>query len=154
MTKISMNVEVKRLTKDDFPLFTKLIGLFHGVFAMNKIAPGKEPYLKSLLSNPTFIAYVVIQENEVLGGITAYELPMYYSECSEVFIYDLAVKSEFQRKGLGKKLLGTLSEYCINKGIHEIFVSANEEDKEALEFYRACGGKPEQVVHFNYVINS
>ncbi len=154
MTNPVTEFQIKRLASTDFSLFTKLIGLFHGVFAMKNFAPGKEPYLKSLLANPTFIAYVVLDRNEVVGGITAYELPMYYSECSEVFIYDLAVKVEFQRKGLGKMLLAALKEYCADKGIHEIFVSANEEDKEALDFYRACGGQPEQVVHFNYVINS
>jgi aminoglycoside 3-N-acetyltransferase I len=153
MSKTPIKFEIKRLSPEDFPLFTKLIGLFHGVFAMKNFAPGKESYLRSLLANSTFIAYVAIHNNEIVGGITAYELPMYYSQCSEVFIYDLAVKSDYQRNGIGKSLLSSLKEYCVNRGIHEIFVSANDEDKEALDFYRACGGKPEQAVHFNYIIN-
>ena len=89
-------------------------------------------------------------ENEIAGGLTAYELPMYYSNHSEILLYDLAVKAEYQRMGFGKRLIHALKEYCIRNGINEFFVLAHEEDEHALEFYRSTGGKSEKVINFIY----
>ncbi len=75
---------------------------------------------------------------------------MYYSNSSEIFLYDLAVKPEYQRMGIGKGLLQSLKEYCLKNGIKEFFVMAHEEDEHAIEFYRATGGRGERVVNFLY----
>jgi aminoglycoside 3-N-acetyltransferase I len=47
-----------------------------------------------------------------------------------------------------------LKEYCKQNEIKEMFVAANEEDKNALDFYRSTGGNAEKVVHFNYEIST
>jgi aminoglycoside 3-N-acetyltransferase I len=143
-------IKIKRLDKEDVSIFHKLIKLFNEVFEMQSFTSTNELYLKELLKKNEFIAFAIIHENEIIGGLTAYELPLYYSEASEVFIYDIAVKPGFQRKGLGKKLLSALKEYCNQNGIKEIFVAANEEDKHALEFYRSTRSKAERVIHFSY----
>ena len=79
---------------------------------------------------------------------------MYYSENSEIFIYDLAVKPEYQRMGVGKSLIHKLKEYCVENGIVEFFVLAHEEDEHAIEFYRSTGGKREDVVNFLYKVTN
>jgi aminoglycoside 3-N-acetyltransferase I len=143
-------IRIKRLDKDDVLFFQKLIQLFNEVFETKKTSNATKAYLKKQLGKPEFIVFTIFYDNEIIGGFTAYELPMYYSEYSEVFIYDIAIKHEFQRKGLGEKLLLALKEYCKQNGIKEIFVAANEEDKHALDFYKSTGGKAEKVMHFNY----
>ncbi|HXA00950.1 MAG TPA: GNAT family N-acetyltransferase [Cytophagaceae bacterium] len=142
--------QIKRLGVQDVSILKRLLHLFQEIFEMEKPVITNESYLQKLLGKTDFIAYVVICENEIAGGLTAYELPMYYSEYSEVFIYDIAISPEFQRKGLGRKLLSTLKEYCRQNGIREIFVAANEEDAHAVNFYKSTGGRAERVVHFNY----
>jgi len=144
-----MSIEIKRLTKEDLSNFTALINLFNLVFEEeSKI--GSEANSLRLLNNDGFIAIVAIAENEVVGGLTAYDLPMYYSDSSEIFLYDLAVKPDYQRNGIGKGLLHSLREYCIQNGIKDFFVMAHEEDEHAIEFYRATGGKAEKVFNFVY----
>jgi aminoglycoside 3-N-acetyltransferase I len=141
--------EIKRLTEEDLSTFKSLIDLFNLVFEEEpKIRT--EAHLLKLLGRNDFIAIAAISENEVVGGLTAYELPMVYSDYSEIFLYDLAVKAEYQRMGIGKKLLQSLKEYCIKNEIIEFFVLAHEEDEHAIEFYRATGGKSEKVVNFLY----
>lgn len=142
--------KIIRLRREDSLILRKLVHLFQEVFEMKKREPVKKSYLKTLLQNSNFIACVVIHKNKIVGGLTAFELPLYYSASSEVFIYDLAISPEFQRKGLGKKLLTSLKKYCKQKGIPEIFVAANKEDKHAINFYQSTGGKSEKVIHFNY----
>ena len=142
--------EIKQLTKEDLSTFNSLINLFNAVFEEETPIVGSEANSLKLLNNKSFIALVALAENEVVGGLTAYELPMYYSDSSEIFLYDLAVKPEYQRQGIGRGLIQSLRKYCIQHNIKEFFVMAHEEDEHAIEFYRSTGGKSERVVNFIY----
>jgi aminoglycoside 3-N-acetyltransferase I len=146
-------IQIKKLGLQDDQLFYKLIELFQSVFKTPGPLKADEHYLKKLLAKPDFIVYVLLIENEVAGGLTAYELANYYSEGSEIFIYDIAVKPLFQRKGLGRQLVSELKNHCLQNGINGMFVAANEEDEHALDFYRSTGGHPQKVVHFEYTWN-
>jgi len=145
-------IEVKKLTQEDLSVFKSLIQLFNIVFEEDETAVGSEMKLFELLSNNSFVAMAAFHENEIVGGLTAYELPLYYSDNSEIFLYDLAVKPEYQRMGIGKSLIRNLREYCLQNGINEFFVFAHEEDAHAVEFYRSTGGKSERVVNFLYTV--
>ncbi|MBC7863065.1 MAG: GNAT family N-acetyltransferase [Bacteroidia bacterium] len=142
-----------KLGKEDAQTFVKLILLFNEVFETGKTTVPAESYLKALLQKPGFIVLVVKHKNEIAGGLTAFELPMYDAERSEIFIYDVGIKKEFQRQGFGKKLIEELKNYCKESGIKEFFVPAHEEDEHALDFYKSCGGKGEKVVHFNFLMD-
>jgi aminoglycoside 3-N-acetyltransferase I len=142
--------EIRQLTRADISAFKQLITIFNLVFEEDESAIGGESYLEKLLGNRNFIAMAAFSENEVVGGLTAHELPLYYSDTSEIFVYDVAVKREFQRLGIGKRLIHKLKEYCSNHGINEFFVLAHEEDEEAVEFYHSTGGKSEKVINFLY----
>lgn len=143
------SVQIKRLLELDLVHFQALINLFNAVFEEeSKVA--SETHLLKLLSNKTFIAFAALMDDEVVGGLTAYELPMYYADSSEVFLYDLAVKPEAQRMGIGRELIQALKAHCIQNGMKGFFVLAHEEDQHAIEFYYATGGKSEAVVNFVY----
>jgi len=142
--------EIKKLTQEDLPSFKLLIKLFNTVFEEDRPCIGSDANSLKLLGSKNFIAFAAISESNVIGGITAYELPMVYSDSSEVMLYDMAVKSEYQRMGIGRGLIQTLKEYCIKNDIETFFVMAHEEDIHAIEFYHATGGKSEKVVNFFY----
>lgn len=144
--------KIKKLEKEDVLIFQKMTLMFQEVFEITDHTIPALPYLQRLLETPSFIAYAVVHKNDVVAGLTAYELPLYYSDFPEMFLYDIAVREDFQRKGLGKKLLVSLQNYCQTKNIKLMFVAANEEDKHAIEFYHSTGGYAEKVVHFNYPI--
>ena len=119
---------------------------------MEKSKTPSELYLTKLLEKNDFIVLVAFYEKDLIGGLTAYELPLCSAEKSEIFIYDIAIKNEFQRKGVGKKLLSFLKDYCKQNDISIFFVEAHEEDVHAVDFYHSTGGNAEKVVHFNYEI--
>ena len=146
-------LQVTKLDKHNLLSFQKLIRLFHEVFEMENHIYPNESYLKCLLENPQFIVFVIQNENEIVGGLTAYELPQTYFEHSELFLYDLAIQHKYQRKGFGKMLLLKLNEYCRENKIKTFFVEAHETDKTAIDFYHSTGGKAERVVHFNYEVS-
>jgi aminoglycoside 3-N-acetyltransferase I len=142
--------QIQRLREEDAILFRQLIAVFQEVFEMKNTATPNDVYLLKLLADPAFYAYIIKIENEIVGGLTAYELANYYSESSEMFIYDMAVKTAFQHKGLGKQLIQSLKEYCLSNNIGTMFVAAQEADQHAIEFYHSTGGTAEKVIHFNY----
>jgi aminoglycoside 3-N-acetyltransferase I len=87
--------QIMRLNKTGLVIAEQLFLLFQQVFDAKHVIVQKT-YLKKLLNRPDFICFAATYKNEVIGGLTAYELPMYHSETSEMFIYDIAVKPAFQ----------------------------------------------------------
>ncbi len=150
--KNKQSFEIKRLTKDDLAAFKSLIHLFNAVFEEENPTIASDEHLSKLLNRTSFISIAALSENEVVGGLTAHELQMAYSDDSEIMLYDMAVKPEYQRMGVGKGLIQNLKEYCIKNNIETFFVMAHEEDIHAVEFYHATGGKSEKVVNFLYEI--
>ena len=148
-----MDIQIKKLESKDIETFVELIHLFEDVFEMQNFVAPEKPYLQKLLKKDSFFVFVAFLDQNLVGGLTAYTLEQYYSTKPLVYIYDLAVKSEFQRQGFGKRLIESITAYCEEAGVEEVFVQADEEDDYALDFYCATGGLPEKVVHFSYPLN-
>jgi ribosomal protein S18 acetylase RimI-like enzyme len=89
-------------------------------------------------------------DNEIIGGITGHILPSTYFTTPEVYLFDLAVKTEHQRKGIGTGLIESFNQYCLLQGYRDVFVQADSEDDHAIDFYRKTGGQETSVVHFTY----
>ena len=142
--------EIKRLGTPDLLIAQQLFLLFNEVFDIKNAVVAQSLELIKLLDSPGFICFAAIYNNEVTGGLTAYQLPMYNSKCAEMFIYDIAVKPAFQRMGAGKKLLLAIKDYCEQNGIKQMFADASEADKHALDFYRSMHGREEKVIQFTF----
>lgn len=145
-----MNIEIKQLLIDDISLFTELIYLFEHVFEMENFQIPSQKHLQSVLGNKDFFAIVAIKDNKVVGGLTVYTLQQYYSEKPLAYIYDLAVSVQFQRQGIGKRLIDFTNDMCRTNGYEEVFVQADKVDEYALDFYRSTNATEEDVSHFYY----
>ena len=149
-----MNLQIRKLNSHDLDKFIALIRVFENVFEMKNFKIPNQGHLEKLLENDSFFVFVALIDGKVIGGLTSYTLQQYYSDRALVYIYDLAVLTEFQRKGIGKKLISEILGYCKGIGIEEVFVQADEVDDHALEFYNSTGGIAEKVVHFYYPLNN
>lgn len=145
-----MNITTQRLTTHYLAEFVELLQVYEAVFDMKNFQMPDKSYLKNLLSREDLIMFVAMHENAVIGGLTAYVLPSCYSRSAEIYVYDFAVHTNFQRKGVGKHLLSAFADYCRKNNYATFFVQAVTTDVHAVEFYRATGGTPENVVQFTY----
>lgn len=146
-----MNPTVQILTPKDLDKLNDLISVFEKVFEMEPIQRPDRTYLHKLLSKENFMAIVAVSENKVIGGLTIYVLDRYYSEKPSAYIYDLAVRTEYQRKGVGKKLIAFTNDHCRQNGFAETYVQADKQDTDAIDFYRLTNPTLEsEVVHFTY----
>ncbi|MGV3507882.1 MAG: GNAT family N-acetyltransferase [Sphingobacteriaceae bacterium] len=145
-----MNYEITKLGAQHLNRFQELIYVFEDVFEMENFKMPSNNHLQLLLNSSHFMAFVAISNNQVVGGLTAYMLQQYYSTSPLVYVYDLAVKTDLQRQGIGKALMLAINNHCQEIGVEEVFVQADEADGYALDFYKSTGGTPEKVVHFCY----
>ena len=107
-------------------------------------------YVDGLLERPDFWAIAAFVDGAIVGGITAHTLPLTNAETSEIFIYDIAVRPDQQRKGVGRRLIGALREEAAAAGVAVLFVLAEDEDAHALDFYRALGAAPTPTTMFSF----
>lgn len=149
-----MNTEIKKLEPKDLHQFKELIRVFEDVFEMENLELPDDGYLQQLLEKKDFFVFTASVNNEVVGGLTSYTLPQYYSKHSLAYIYDLAVKTAFQRQGIGKLLIGAINDYCKKAGAEKVFVQADDTDDYALEFYHSSGAERGKAVNFYYHLNT
>jgi aminoglycoside 3-N-acetyltransferase I len=141
--------EIRRLGAGELDLARDLFAVMAVVFD-EPSEPLSDSYLEALLSRETFWAIAALARDEVVGGLTAHTLSMTRAESSEVFIYDVAVRADHQRRGIGRQLVTLLRATAAEAGIEDVFVPADTEDTDALDFYRALGGLPSPVTMFTF----
>ena len=107
-----------------------------------------DAFVEHLLARAEFWAIAAFSGDELIGGLTAHTLPMTRSESFEIFLYDIAVRADHQRRGIGRELVAALSTAAAALGIHDLFVAADDEDAHALDFYRALGAAASPVTMF------
>lgn len=129
--------EIQKLAPQNVGELFELLSVFDKVFEPGKVSYTKHGHVGKLVNDPHFIAMVAKQNGKVIAGLTAHVLNNYGLLKPSVYLYDLAVLPAHQRQGIGKRLVATLMEYCITKGYKEIFVQAEADDVDAINFYRS-----------------
>lgn len=147
-----MTIKTRRLAYGDHVEAKRLFELMAEVFS-EEFAPLSGQYLDHLLSRRDFWVVAAFADGEVIGGITAHVLPMTRSESSELFIYDIAVRADHQRQGVGRILVMTLRQEAFTLGIKDVFVAADDADMHALDFYRTLGARSSPVTIFTFAVD-
>ncbi|WP_375578279.1 GNAT family N-acetyltransferase [Marivirga tractuosa] len=146
-----METEIQIIQANRIDDLLALISVFEDVFEMEKFVVPSQTHLQKLLNNEHFLAVVAKSNEKVIAGLTVYVLDQYYSERPIAHIYDLAVSTSYQRKGIGSKLIAFANEYCKQSGFEEVFVQAEKDDDYAIDFYRSTKPAEElEAVHFSY----
>lgn len=151
MSFVTNEVEYLLLDINNLDELVKLLKLYDNVFEMEPFEYPSHSYLKKLLKSENIIFVVAEYEDKIIGGLTAHQLASIYYEANDVYVIDLAVHQDFQRMGIGSKLIEELKEISCGNGDKEIFLQADFVDKYALDFYNKIGGIPEDVIHFSFV---
>jgi aminoglycoside 3-N-acetyltransferase I len=141
-------MNIHRLGRDDIERARGAFIMMHDVF---EAAPEalSDHYLETLLADPAFWCLGAFDGTGPIGCITAHELRMTRHERTEIFVYDLAVRTDRQRRGVGRALVETLVTSAATHGIDVVFVPADNDDIHALAFYERLGGRPAPVTMFD-----
>ena len=152
-----MSLVVRQIRPDDVALMEALLVLFGDAFGDADSYATKKPsasYLRRLLSSDYFIALAASKDDEIVGGIAAYELRKFEQERSEIYIYDLAVAGAHRREGIATALIEGLKAIAAVRGAYVIFVQADTgaDDLAAVALYSKLGTR-EDVLHFDIPVD-
>ncbi len=142
---------VRQLTATDIGLMRSLLDLFGDAFEEIETYTGAQPgdgYLQALLGGDSFFAVAALNGDEVVGGLTAYELKKAEQARSEIYIYDLAVAAAYRRQGIATRLIEQVKTIAAARGAYVIFVQADYVDPPAIALYSKLGVR-EEVLHFD-----
>jgi aminoglycoside 3-N-acetyltransferase I len=146
-----MKLAVHCLHATDLPLMDSLLSVFGDAFEDVDRYGAKRPsadYMRALLNRDYFIALAAMDGDQVVGGLTAYELVKFEQEHSEIYIYDLAVLASHRRRGAATMLIESLKKIARDRGACVIFVQADYGDDPAIALYTKLGVR-EDVMHFD-----
>jgi aminoglycoside 3-N-acetyltransferase I len=147
----SQSVTLRRLSSSDAPLLRKLNALFGEAFGDPNtygMEPPSDAYVKGLLAKEHVIVLVAISGEDVVGGLAAYELDKFERMRREVYIYDLAVATNYRRQGIATALIERLRDIAARRAAWVIYVQADYVDAPAIALYEKLGVR-EQVFHFD-----
>jgi aminoglycoside 3-N-acetyltransferase I len=145
---------IHQIVPNDIALMEAMLTTFGEVFEDIETYSGNRPspaYLKRLLSSDYFIGIAALQDNQVIGGLAAYELIKFEQERSEIYIYDLAVVATHRRQGIATALIQALKQIAQDRGSYVILVQADIGDDPAIALYTKLGIR-EDVLHFDIAI--
>jgi aminoglycoside 3-N-acetyltransferase I len=145
------SIHVQRLTPEDVDQARALNELFGHAFGDRETysaAPPSADYLQSFLSKDHIIVLAAFVEDDIVGGLVAYELQKLERERSEIYIYDLAVAEPHRRQGIATALIDHLREIARQRGAWVIYVQADYGDDPAIALYTKLGTR-EDVMHFD-----
>ncbi len=151
---MDVNYSYRRLGDLDTGLLREMLALFAEVFDEPETYLGAVPseeYLRGLLRRTDFIALAALAEDEVVGGLAAYELEKFERERTEIYIYDLGVREGHRRRGVATALIEELRAIAREGKAWVIFVQADPGDEAAIELYGSLGVR-ERVYHFDIPI--
>lgn len=110
------------------------------VFGINSFSPS---YFLSLIENNRYF-YVVRKKEDIIGYILAGAI-----DEKEIKIISIAIKPNYQRRGIGSKLMRKLVEK-IEKKYDLISLEVRTNNKKALSFYYKLGFSKEKILYDYY----
>ncbi len=147
-------MKVERLGPGDGRKLAALNDLFAEVFDMPTEYRGSRPdpaYVEELLADPAIVLLAGRIGDELAGALAAYELPKFEQARREYYIYDLAVRERFRRRGVATALIAETRRIARARGAWTVFIQANTEaeDQPAIALYRKLARSEEAALHFD-----
>ena len=89
------------------------------------------------LADPAVLHWVAEEDGAVVGHLLCYVERRRRGDERQLLLYEIGVRSDRRRRGIGRALLDAMDEWMLSEGVHEAWVLADHREAEA--FYAACG---------------
>jgi aminoglycoside 3-N-acetyltransferase I len=147
---------IQRLQSEHTQLVPALLTMFGKAFEDEhewSVARPDAAYLGKLLARHDVIVLAALKNEQVIGGLLAYELQKIEQPRSEIYIYDLAVDEAHRRQGIATALIEALQPIARDCDAWCIFVQAESIDADPIALYSKLGKRME-VLHFDIAVRS
>lgn len=142
---------IRRLGSADVAAMRALNAVYAAAFddpGTYRIDQPDDAWLARQLGRDSLILLVAELDGQIVGGLTAYDLPKLEAARSEIYLYDLAVDAAHRRRGIATALIAELQHIAADIGVWAVFVQADYGDDPAVALYTKLGAR-EDVMHFD-----
>ena len=143
---------VRRVRPDDVPTMLRLV---------RELAAYEEAEPEALMTGeqlsaalfgdaPALFGHVAVTEDGQVAGLALWFLSFSTWRGNHgIYLEDLYVSPEHRGSGLGRELLRTLAQECVDRGFSRLEWTVLDWNTPSIEFYRAAGAVPmdEWTVH-------
>ena len=145
-----LNMVIKRLQAGEEE---KAIRAISSLKLKDENIPTDFSYITNLLSNDSNYLIVALDKDTPAGFLIAYELQRIDCGQSMMLFYEIEVAPEYQKQGIGKKLIDKLKEYCRERKILKMWVLTSESNIAAQNLYKSTGAvqSKEPEILFEYL---
>jgi GNAT superfamily N-acetyltransferase len=102
--------------------------------------PLAPPEASAFLANQDLLTWAAFAGQEVVGFVFCHVLRMRKEPARELLLYEIGVRNDWRRRGVGRRLVAAMVEWMRAEGIVTAWVLAGHEGAE--RFYEACGFGP------------
>ena len=127
-------MEFKRLTEMDLPLALAMNRDFRAGIA-------REEALRAFLADPDCWLFAAVKDGRIIGFAYGYALQRLNTEKKMLYIHEVDIMEEYQRQGVGTRLMDRLKAACKAEKICKIFLICDQKNAGANALYRKTGGE-------------
>ena len=140
--------EIVKFTKDHIPEGLDLLHdykkHYEANFPKTVISTDKHeelPILQHAFEEGEINGYTAIKNGKVIGCAVfeIIQMPHNFESPECLYIYELMVKKDFTKRGIGKDLLKRVKEYANTRGIDKILFESRDFETKGINFYKKQG---------------
>lgn len=125
-----MEIQIKPIISEHAPAVQMLAQQLGYPLSLREI----ERNIMEVMSNNDHVVFVAIVDNEVVGWVHAFKA-IFLESNPFVEIGGLVVDENYRGKGIGKKLIERIKQWCLEKQVSTLRVRSQVKRKEAHLFY-------------------
>ena len=132
-----MHATIRRLMPGDESVALRVAALFKSA-----ASPSSRP--SRFLANGANYLIVAEVASELAGFVIAYRLDRLDRDAGQLFVYEVGVLPQFQRRGIGTQLMRGIRHLVAAEGLMEAFVLTDQANVGAQRLYGGTGATIEE----------
>lgn len=128
-----MNYYCRRLDTNDIPMILQMNKDFREGFI-------DENNISGFLSDTKNVLFTAIMDDRIVGFAYGYVLRRMDAKPDMLYIHEVGVVEEYQRQGIGFRMMTELKNWCRDNNVSKCFLSCYQNNIGANKLYKKLGG--------------
>ena len=146
------NFIIKEATVKDSEKIGEVFDLYRQFYKKNPDKIISIEYIKQRLTNKESTIFFVEEDNVCIGIVQLYVTFDSLELSKKIILYDLFVRSEYRKKGIGAMLMDASKDFAKNNGISGIELSTAISNGTAQRLYESLGYERDNEF-YNYYLS-